>query len=774
MSSKLTPPSAVQRAGYILIMMSAAAAFFLAVCLNASSTIKSLAVFLIILTLSAVFLFYGKLRDRFLPPVMALGLVVLMDGFSILYAVSRKFALYEFLKVLAAFCLAMLLIAFTGSRAPGRQAACVLEGCVAIAGLVSIDLLSTRWISTPVLNILDQFTSDYSHLAVVEEGVRMTSLFMNPNVFAGCAGICVLLSLGLAVSAKGRMERVGHLICLYINALSFVLAFSIGACAAIVLGFLTILVLEQPERRPGLTLLMIETFVLTLFAAFPISLTSLTVWSGVQPVPMLCVIGGAAGLVFLDYFSQRMAVRLHISRKAVLGLAAGALIGLALFLTAACLLTGGVTLQPESALRRAAYPKPGDYTLTAEADDEVTVLIESQNREETMMHTSTELYHGRLSQAAFTVPADSMVVYFNFSANTPARLESVAYAGDSGSGKVPLGYRLLPAFAANRIQGLFANQNAIQRIVFFEDGIKLFQRNPLLGMGMGAFENGIKSVQSFYYVTKYAHNHYIQTLAETGIVGLLLFIGVLAVSAMAVWRSRQKPLAPALGAALVFMAAHGAVEVVFSAYPYLPIAFGVFAVINLECGSAVPAPWAEKRGVKAGLLLSTCGLLAVFGILLNCNMVAQGLAYQAEELADLQEAIRLDRFERADYMLSYVMRTSGADATREEREQADAYVQQLSALNSNAIPIYLAEYYLETGRLGPGLEMAEKYVSYVSSDPAAWQQTFDLLARYETDDEIYRTGILRIAALMDAWNQENMGRISVDEAAAGLIARAQS
>lgn len=83
------------------------------------------------------------------------------------------------------------------------------------------------------------------------------------------------------------------------------------------------------------------------------------------------------------------------------------------------------------------------------------------------MHTSTVLYQGALDQASFTVPEDSMVVYFNFTASQAVSLDSVSYTGANGSDSVPLGYKLLPSFIANRLQGLWANQNAIQRLVFF-------------------------------------------------------------------------------------------------------------------------------------------------------------------------------------------------------------------------------------------------------------------------------------------------------------------
>ena len=135
------------------------------------------------------------------------------------------------------------------------------------------------------------------------------------------------------------------------------------------------------------------------------------------------------------------------------------------------------------------------------------------------------------------------MVYFSFGlsgdCSGPVLLEGASYQGEAGSGEIPLGYKLLPGFVANRLQGLSANENAIQRLVFFEDGMKLWQRSPLFGLGLGAFENGIKSVQSFYYETKYAHNHYIQTMVETGVIGLALFVGLLLVAAVSVVLARK-------------------------------------------------------------------------------------------------------------------------------------------------------------------------------------------------------------------------------------------
>ena len=487
--------SAVGPLGFLSRNSSAIAAllFFFLVCIGLPDSIKGTVMFLIVLTVVCALVRFSKLRSAFTLPLLMLFLVVLMDGLSLLYAPSGKFALGEFLQVTLALCLSVLLLVVApgeGQRS-GRWIAAVLEGCTALGGLISIDMISTHLISTPVLRFLGWFDNDYNLTSGLEVGTRITSMFLNPNVFAGMVGLGVLLSLGLAVSAEARRERMCHLVCLFINALSFVLAFSMGASATIALAFLVYLILERRERRAALFLLMLKTLILTVIAAALISMTSFQAWSGFQPIPILSTLLGAAALCASDVFLDPHIVgRLEGGKKLPI-LISGAVVLLVCYFLSACLITGGVTFQAGEGLRRAAYPEPGDYVLRAEADGPVFVMVESQNQRDTMMHTSTILYQGELSAAAFAVPEDSLVVYFNFSAEQDLRLDSVTYEGGTDSGRVPLGYKLLPSFIANRLQGLLANQNAIQRLVFFSDGMKLFRRSPMIGLGLGGFENGI-------------------------------------------------------------------------------------------------------------------------------------------------------------------------------------------------------------------------------------------------------------------------------------------
>lgn len=760
--------ASVQRAPHRWLLPVFGILFGLLLCLDSNSSLKWAALLAALVGISLLLLRGRILRSRTTWLFLAVSVWVAVNGISTIYAVAPKFALYEFLKILISYGFFLTVLAFSRGEGSGlgRAAAAVLSVGASLVTFLSIDLISTRIFSGLFARLMSLFGADYADLVGIEPGIRMVSIAGNANVFAGCVGIGVLLSLGLAATAEGTSERRLHLCTLAINSLGFVLAFSMGASAVILLAFLAYLLLEVPQRRAPSLVLMVETLLVTLLATFPVYLTSFDAWDGVQPIPLLCMAASAAALCAIDtVIGQKLSARLAGLERGSFLLLGIVLAVLLVFAALALTLTGSATLGAGETLRRSAYPAAGDYTLSLEADTGVKVTIESQNRQDTMMHTSTVLYSGAADGAAFTVPEDSIVVYFTFSAPDGATLSAARYDGEE-SGTLKLEYTLLPGFIANRLQGLRANQNAIQRTVFFEDGMKLFRMSPVFGRGLGAFENGCFSVQSFYYETKYVHNHYIQALLDTGIVGLLCFLAVLGLSAWSVLASRRRedchPLTAALGAALVFMAGHAAVEVVFSATFYLPMAFGAFALICLCCAPALPMP-PMKEAAKRWSHRVCAALLSVYAVLLLGNLYA-ALLNQQPSYESLAKGVRVDRFEWADHALSYVFSAYSEEPLDDARlAQAQKYLPRLESAESNTIPFYLSECYFRVGQPADAFRMLEQYTAYCSANPQTWRKAFQLALVYYGDDPICRDGLSSLYQSMQDWNTANMGEIALDD-----------
>lgn len=763
------PAASWLSASKMLLCVPLSVLFFFVVCLLSASTVKRAALILTVLTLALVVLRFSKLRSRVTLPLLALALYVIMNGASTLYATSGKFALYEFLKILCAFCLTLIVLAVAPGQGmeSGRWIASILEGFVALAALVSVDMISTHYISDLILFLLSKITPDYLELEPLVPGTRINSIFTNPNVFAGIAGIGVMLSLGLVLSSVGKKERAVHTSCLAVTSLAFVLAFSMGGSGTIALAFLAYLVLESRERRPHLFLLMVETLVVTLLSAMVISATSFDAWEAPRPIPLVCAVLNAAVLSVLELgVNGRLSNKLRGHGRIAVVFLGGAVAAVSVYAVLAFQLTGPASLEPGDYLDRSIYPEPGEYAVDIRADGPVNVRILGYSKAEIILQSHEILYNGPAEEAAFTVAEDNEVVYFRMTSDQPVNIEQVRCSSVGGSIKVPLHYRILPGFMANRIQGLFANHSVMERLVYFEDGMKLFKRSPVIGLGLGAFENGVKSVESYYYETKYLHNHYLQTLLDTGIVGLLLFVGIFVVCGVSIWRARRKngfhPMISALGGALVFMAAHGGAEVDFSMYSYLPIAFATFGLIGL-CTQDAMLRVDKERAIQTGVTLGISALLAVFGLLLVGNMQAAALAAQEPTMDDLTKAAKLDKFEWADYMLSYVVSSVNNQVEDDVRIQADQYAERLSRVDSNSIPFYLADYYLTLGRMELGMRMLEKYTDYTASDSTTWQSAFDLLEWHAVDTEQFRSEVERLAARMDAWNEEHLGTVVLNE-----------
>lgn len=746
--------------------------FFFVLCLGAPDSIKGTVMAVAVFTLFIIAVRFKILRDRIHVPFIALTLVVIMDGISTFYAVSGKFALREFLKVFLAYLMAVILLATSSKREEitGKRIVTILAVCTAFASIIGIDMVSTGWISGAVVWILTHFSKAYEELGGVQifsTGYRMTSLFSNANVYSGIAGIGILLSLGLTDTSTNGGERCFDLALLYLNTVAFALTLSFGAYFFAFIAIIVFTFLRQRERRLQMWIVIFEMAVfvtVTIFllykaTAFPER------WHWINPLCILIL--GTTTLCFADlYIVQRITIKTSGNRMAVITICIACAVLFVGYVVAALTVTSEMELKASSRSTSVLFPRAGEYSLVTETDgDPVTCTIYSQSLLESASRSRTDLFSGNVKEASFTIPEESIAIFFSFRSAGEANIYSASYGGC----KIPLRYRYLPQILESSLAQPDKLSSVTQRIVYFKDGIKLFRRSPVFGLGIGAFENGIKSVQTFYYETKYAHNHYFQTMLETGIVGTILFLFLLLSSAIAIWKSRkEQQFAPMLGAVWVFMTGQAVHDIVFSANAYLPLAYGSFLLIDFCCGEYLHKPKLTKTVETITLcVIAVCSV--IYCGFLAGNMMAKRNADRNPTLQTLTQCVKLDRFEWADYALPYVINATGDNVNVYVQQQAEEYAERLAQVNSNTIPIYLAEYYFSSKRMEQGIAMVEKYVDYIASDQKAWQTAFQLLQAYDDGSETFHSGVIHIAEKLDTWNSENTGTIALDETAMAFI-----
>lgn len=111
-----------------------------------------------------------------------------------------------------------------------------------------------------------------------------------------------------------------------------------------------------------------------------------------------------------------------------------------------------------------------------------------------------------------------------------------------------------------------------ERVALWTQAVELIRTHPLTGIGMGAYEFVAPyappySTEAPGLIAPHAHNLFLQVALDTGVIGLIGFVGVLVVAFVSAWRARAggvaSPLPLAILAALAVIVLHGIGESVF-------------------------------------------------------------------------------------------------------------------------------------------------------------------------------------------------------------------
>jgi O-Antigen ligase/Tetratricopeptide repeat len=211
----------------------------------------------------------------------------------------------------------------------------------------------------------------------------------------------------------------------------------------------------------------------------------------------------------------------------------------------------------------------------------------------------------------------------------------------AGGGPVHLAKRGYDDFTSGPVRSSDLNKRLLNlsssgRTQVWHVAWRQFEAHPVLGGGAGSFEQYWNRNRPSIQTVKDAHSVYLETLAELGIPGLVLFVAVLAIPFTAV-RARGRPLVP------VALGAYAALLVHF-AYDWdweLP----AVTLAGLFCGlAALVAARDERTTVALGtrgraLLLVAAGVCAAFAfVALIGNIV----------ISRAQSAVNDGRYARAE------------------------------------------------------------------------------------------------------------------------------
>ena len=673
-----------------------------------------------------------------LPSLLLLGYAA-FSWVTIFWAMSGKFHLREGSKLLIAvffFLLVAMHKKFDGAFA--RRVMGAIAGISAIYALLSIEAVSTGLTKT-LLARLPALDAE----KIVFQNSRLNGIFGNANIEASIYAIGIFCAVALVCGAERKWQRILFTVTLSFSAFAFLLVFSMGAIACFIAAVAAYLIFAGKGRSAAL-LRMLSAAVPTLVCGF----IAFALFNSERSALVLALLLANAGVsVLLELtVSARLSAVLERHEKLAFGVLIAVALGAAVYIAAALKVTGPYTFG--SFIDRSAKLGVGEHTVTVEADGEVTGWIYSWDTLGMLTGERTSLHYGKVEQeVTIHVPEGSEICGFNFSAEPGV---TIYRAVIDGVQEIPLNFRLLPGFAANRLQTISASSSPIIRAMYRQDALRLWRFSPVVGNGIGAFETGVTSVQDYPYETRYVHQHYLQVLLEDGVIGLALFAGALAAMLLALWKKRKQMqeneyywLYPALCAEFVMNGLQMCWDVSMSMIVFLCMTYALYGLIVATCAE----PFAEKaaaeengkkkkaqaKGPDTSLLARNIGigftavvLLTLCGNLYAASKANAPVGSTDEFMSNLSAAARLDLYEHNDQKLSYVVASlnEGGEAYR---AQADEYAAQLAGAQSNTIPRYLVGYYLQTEQYDKAIDEAILGASYSASDADTWDDCAALL-----------------------------------------------
>jgi len=257
----------------------------------------------------------------------------------------------------------------------------------------------------------------------------------------------------------------------------------------------------------------------------------------------------------------------------------------------------------------------------------------------------------------------------------------------------------LPRTLVSQITGFsLSERSAWERLTWTTDALAIARDHPLLGVGGGGWSSVYFQYQRYGYYTLEAHNDLAETLAETGAVGFLALLALLAATGHALWRmtagrGRERPiLVAALGGAVVMLVLHSALDLNLSLGSigvYLWALFGVVDGLATQTATtravakkgvrAAPPPASGARGWLAVVAWAFLVSLVALSLLIGTNTARQAMAVFGEDperaLLGLRFAGKLDpwspniRVAQAEILDQLARSEGGGDYASKARQQ---------------------------------------------------------------------------------------------------------
>lgn len=725
---------------------------------------------------------YARFRGRLGIPVLGFLAFLILCGAASLYTSFGAYAYGEYAKLLASGALGLLLLA----RGREQNAGGLLFGFSAVCGVIGL-LCIDAGCRGPLFRGFASFMEGLGDAAyqsldqATYTGARFDGIYNDANLTGSLMALAVLVGLYLIRTGRKPWERFAACFLTGLSAVAFFTAMSRGAILCFGATLLAYLLIAGKEERLGLFFTMAAMGIsMVIFGVVSTSLLAGgSFWGTLAALP-----SGVLLWLLNEFPARKAASALAGHGKLLAGVLGGGIAAGIAAVILALTLTEPFVFTESNFLYRGADVEGGEtYTFSGDWDksSEITVLVYGSTREQELTSVTETYYNGPLEEASFTVPEDVGHVLMQF--RGPAGLELRQVSLSDGT-EIPMAYTLLPDNIANRLQkNIFEDSSFLLRLQYDIDGWTLFKESPLAGHGLGATEGLLTSVQPFFYESLYLHNHLLQVMDETGLLGLAAFLAFILGTAVLLIRQLRKartPLVAMLLACLVMMNLHGLMEISFSVQMFQCAAFFLLLLPTVCYGTYTEG---RKRRAAGIVVLVVSDLWLVISVaLLGGSLLAQK-EYRELDAAGMTTGSFIETLERLDRMdayndQSYKVNLMGnalqAGGISNEGTAARCARELRETGEFDSCYYVAAYYYLPLGQLENFFDVLQEGLLQERSNSEAWNSAMNLCIQAfsqidPAEADTFAEGVRGIGEAMDRANAYLLVPVALTEENAALL-----